>query len=146
MKKIAITLLLFTSLFLIGCQRTTKITITTHSDISETSIIEYEMLSQLLSDEESFILYISSATCSSCQEFEVILSQFIQDNHVLIYQIEAVDQLPLDNELLDYQYTPTIFIIQNGLVLDTSNPIADENVFVSVESFGEYILKWVTIT
>lgn len=85
--------------------------------------VDYEMLDNLITSNSEFIFYLSSTTCSSCQEFEPIMVDYIKNSTQLVYKMNADKQQEdfekLYNNYSDYfnglSYTPGIYIFGDGV-------------------------------
>jgi len=146
MKKFLVVLSIALTFALVSCQNGAKLTVTMDYQVTETEIISAQTLSDMLANKETFILYVSSETCLSCQEFEPILMDFIQINHVLVYEIESSSQFSTNNGILDYEFTPTIFFILEGNVIHSADPLSDDSAFADASGFAEFFDNWVSLT
>ncbi|MGD9909639.1 MAG: thioredoxin family protein [Candidatus Izemoplasmatales bacterium] len=143
MKKLLLFFFIFQIIFLVSCQKQPTIVIETDSTLMETIPITVSELQTMLDSQEDFVLYIFSPTCSSCQDFEPILTGFIEESHLPVYQITADSEFSQDNELIPYEFTPTIVIIQSGELLSSINPLTDDSAFTSIDSFMSYIKEYI---
>lgn len=95
------------------------------SDISSDNAyryVDFKTLDNLIKSNSEFIFYLSSTTCTSCQEFEPIMVNYIQNTHQLVYKMNADTQFEdfqqLYNTYADYfnglSYTPGIYIFGDG--------------------------------
>ncbi|MDD3122247.1 MAG: hypothetical protein PHC62_01890 [Candidatus Izemoplasmatales bacterium] len=144
MKKFLFLFTLLFSFFLLGCSNP-SMTALTSSNIDAPISIRYDELVDMLARSESFVLYISSDTCSSCLEFKPILDSFIASSTVVIYQIEASSELPLDNLLIPFTFTPTIVFVEDGVIVNQSDPISNEVVFSDYKSFSKYFYSFYSL-
>lgn len=138
MKKL---LFLFLILFLTGCQSKPVVSIEFTDTSNDTHLIDVETLQLKIDRQDSFILYVSSPTCTSCEEFRPILLSWIESSHAMVYQINVSDDFKTDNALLPYSVTPTIFIIHEGILKTTYEYIKDAKIFESVERFEQALYK-----
>ncbi len=107
--------------------------------------IDSETLSNLISDQSDFIVLISSATCSSCAEFEPIILEYIAQNHLPIYRIEADEAFPSDNAIVVYDYTPTLVLFDKGVIVSHVDPFTDEAIFMNAQGLADYLERYVKI-
>lgn len=91
--------LFFTSLFLVvSCAEPQLIEIPVHTDIPEETgaygernlyhyVIEAgnEDISSLIEAGSSFIMYLGSSVCSSCQDFKPVLIEYIEKSRATVY-------------------------------------------------------------
>lgn len=141
MKKAILLVLAFLSMFLVSCTRA-EYNYTTRQDLSSTILVDYPFVTDLMAGNGSFILYISSYTCSSCAEFKPILEEFIVNYHVVVYQIESLHQIALDNPYFPYQYTPTIVFVDQGEVIYQMDPDSNSKAFASLSGFEDLFFKY----
>jgi len=144
-KKLIILIVVLLSFSLVSCQNGAKLTMTTDSSIIQPMDISYQDLSDMIEQNDTFILYVSSETCSSCQEFEPILIEFVEIHHIMVYKIESSLEYPTNNDVLAYQFTPTIFYVLDGKVIHSADPLSDEAAFADAEGFAEFFDNWVSL-
>lgn len=124
MKKILITTILVASLFLVGCgKEETEVSI---ADIDAYTEITYNQLQTKIDNEEDFILYIGSATCSHCQSYTITLKSIVKRYPDLeISYIDTSKLTPESNLSLKakfpYEGTPTTLFVSGGEELDRTN-------------------------
>lgn len=130
MKKL---LLIGLSLFiLLGCHKQ----VAQKLDIQGIEPIQYEKLTQNLNSDVKFMLYIGRDDCRDCEEFYPILQEYM-NNHkdAGLYYLnirEYRDQARRENatqeeigfyenlyEYLEFDWTPTIHIVENGKFVKT---------------------------
>jgi len=143
MRKLILLPILVLSLFLLACQSNAQITLETTNNAQTYQEISVSELEEMLEAGEDFMLYISSATCSTCADFLPILEDVIQTYDIIIYKIEADNELDTDNEWIDYEYTPTMVIIKDGNVVKTIDAFHDEAYFDSYDGFMGFYSKYV---
>ena len=139
MKKILFVLGLM--LFLIGCQGKPIVTIEYTNSAQETVVIDYETLQSKMANQDSFLLYVSSSTCTSCQEFRPILLSWITSTNAVVYQIDVSEAFPTNNSLLPYSVTPTLFIVHQGDLKTTYDYIKNTKVFLTQNGFEQALYK-----
>lgn len=106
MKKLLIIFIGIITMFTVGCGK---------GSVEEITFDQYE---QMMENEDSFILFVGSATCSHCFEFKVTLERLIEDYNVDFKYID-VDNFD-DNQKKNFKEnirftgTPTTVFIQNG--------------------------------
>ncbi len=135
MKKI---ILLLIPLLLIICGCSNK----TYDEIS------YDKLNEMLKNEDSFILFIGSKTCSHCDAFKVTLNKVIKDYGV---DVKYIDISKLDDDELSslqgkfpFSGTPTTIFITDGKEKNTYNRIVGDKEYskvVEVFKKNKYIKK-----
>ncbi len=80
--------------------------------------INYDEFQTKAKNEENYILYIGSTTCSHCQEFKPVLEEVIAEYSLDVYYL---DIYKLDKDQNTYVWdvskikgTPTIVFVKNG--------------------------------
>lgn len=68
-----------------------------------------------IANEDTFLLFLYSSSCFSCEEFKPIINNYITYSHAIIYGIDIdKENLPGDNELAPYISTPSLFLFNRG--------------------------------
>lgn len=128
-------------LMLVGCSSEPSQTL----KIDGIQSIDYEELTQNLNSNVRFILYIGRPDCGDCQQFYPTLEEYINThNDTGIYYLnikEFRDNAKKDNasdeekdfyenlqKTLDFDWTPTIEVIENGKI-KKSYQYLDEDYF-----------------
>ena len=109
MKNIKYILLAVVSIVLLsGCSRTDNLDYVTTKEISD-----------LLNNNESFVLNITSSNCSACQQLEPRLIKFINDHDIKLKRIDTAKFSENEIEELikvtNYSATPTIIFYEDGV-------------------------------
>lgn len=141
-KKFILSLIVIPFIFITACQKITPISLET-GDYTTYYELNSDQLVEKLNNQDDFLLYISSVTCTSCAEFKPILEQVIAANKVKIYKIEADEFFKPSNHYISYQFTPTIVIIENGKELMKVNAVDDAKVFESYDQFMKFYQKYI---
>lgn len=145
LRKILLFLIILTLLLLGACNGRGSVNLVPNDSLVSLIDIDSEALSNLISNQSDFIVLISSATCSSCAEFEPIILEYITQNHLPIYRIEADEAFPSDNSIVDYDYTPTLVLFDKGVIVSHVDPFTDEVIFVNLQGLTDYFDRYVTI-
>ncbi len=112
----------------------------------ETSVdITYLELEEKFNNKEDFILYIYDEACEACSNFKPILNAYIKNNKAQIYAIDSKN-INTSNTLVSYSYTPTIALINDGIVQETIDQISNEDVFTSYSSLEIYFNNRITLS
>lgn len=136
-KKIILLLISFT---IFACQKNTD-TVVLHPTGIEN--IAYEQLCTYLDDQYTFLLYIGRDDCSDCIEFTPYLQDYLdQHENTGIYYLNIKEyrdasrkEDATDEEKqffknlykeLDFDWTPTIEIIQNGEIISKYQYLSEE--------------------
>ncbi len=88
-------------------------------------------LTRMLNNKETFILVISQAGCSHCQEYVPVLSEALRETKRQAYIVE-VDRLdtPQKEEVkkhFSYNGTPTTFYVKNGTIDQSLTKVGTES-------------------
>jgi len=143
MRKILM-LLLFSIIFsLISCTNSQAILLEPYENAQTYVDISSSELAAKMDSGSSFMLYISSESCSSCAEFKIILDTVIQEKLVKIYKIEAGAGFITSNTMIPYSYTPSIAIIKDGKVVDLIDAVEQYSSFSTYEGFIKYYNKYI---
>jgi len=97
----------------------------TNSKISE---INYTKFNNLITEKESFILYVGSDTCINCMEFKPKFEKIIKENNINNSYYIDLDKMNKDEKksltsIIDITGTPTVVFITNGEETSTFNRI-----------------------
>ena len=141
-KKITLLMTLTLVFLLTACQKIMPITIET-GDYETYIEIDSDQLVDKLNNQDDFILYISSVTCTSCAEFKPILEGIIKDKQIKVYKIEADELFKPSNDYIPYQFTPTIVIIDNGSEMIKIDAVNEAKTFSSSENFLKFYSKYI---
>lgn len=81
--------------------------------------IDYKEFNDLIENRKTFILYVGSASCSNCVEFEPKFKEVIKEQ-----KIKNVKYIDLDkfndkektslNKIINISGTPTVIFVENG--------------------------------
>lgn len=106
MKKLIIIFIGILCLFNVGCGR---------GSIKEISFEEYQ---KLMENEETFILFIGSHTCSHCIQYNITLEEVIKKYNVDFNYIDIAklneEQSKEFSDSIRFDGTPTTVFIENG--------------------------------
>lgn len=83
-------------------------------------------LEALISDKESFVVFVSQTMCFSSSNFEVVINEFLEKNPITIYEINYSELK--ESDLGDFlEHYPSFVIYKNGKVVDFLDANADED-------------------
>lgn len=106
-KNIILVFLILIGLFVVGC--------------SNESIrkINYKEFNNLIKEQETFILYIGSASCSNCTEFSPKFESVIEENNISNVYYVDLDTLSDEekssfNKVINITGTPTVVFVTDG--------------------------------
>lgn len=140
MKKLGLLFsMMLVMLFLVSCNKPVQIPKSTQEGLEEPILIDETVLAQMMDDQESFVLYVYSSTCSSCQEFHPILLDYISQTRVVIYEIEVSTTFASGNTLFPFEFTPTLGFFLNGEVVDQIDPVENEDPFTSLSELQTFM-------
>lgn len=87
--------------------------------------ITYNEYVEKVENEESFILFIGSATCSHCNDYKSKVEKIVKDYQIMIYYIDinkfTDEQLNKFKTQINFSGTPTTVFIENGKEKTDSN-------------------------
>lgn len=141
MKKIFKYLLPFIMIFTSCGPMIEKFEIEIQEGISEPIEIKKDDYLAMIENKKSFIIYISSSTCSSCKQFNPKLNSVIEELSIIIYKIESYQI----KEYVNYHATPAIAVIKEGELVHTINMDENPSHFKSASSIEKYILRYIKI-
>ena len=115
MKKIVnIFLISFLCLILVGCENKT-------TDEELTGIIptNLSLFNEIKNNNESTVVYIGTPNCPACVTFYPILEAVVEEHNLDVYYIQidrwsTSDRNAIFQTFEEFQYTPSIYIINNG--------------------------------
>lgn len=126
-------------------KKTEKFLLEGNYDISEVNKIEaYELINKIEA-KDSFLLYVSVYSCTSCASFNKnVLLDFIKDTKSVIYNIDLSEIENVKNENIPYiKESPTLVFYNGGVKVNTLSYLDNENVFKNIIDFKEYLLNYV---
>lgn len=116
MKKVFLVLIMLLPIF-IGCD----------SKLSSYEEIDYDTFINKIENEESFALFIGSATCQHCDAFKGTINKVIKKYQVKIYYIDInkfdETQSKKFKTYINFNATPTTVFIYDGAEKTTYNRI-----------------------
>ena len=105
-------------------------------------------LIKMMALKNSFVFYISDPTCSSCTEFENMLSTYLSKSKLLIYKLLYSTYIKIDSTLRrKYSlpasvFTPALFIVKEGKIVNQLNYENNESKFTNEKEFEKYLSKF----
>jgi len=89
--------------------------------------ITFAELSEKLEQELSFPLYIGSARCRACTEFQPVLKRVIRNHDFTVYHIDLTtlneEEQNGFNNLFNINATPSLIYVVNGSEMSTLNRV-----------------------
>lgn len=80
--------------------------------------ITYDEYVEMIENEENFILFIGSATCSHCNDYKSKVEKIVRNYQIMIYYIDVNkftdEQLNKFKTTINFSGTPTTVFIENG--------------------------------
>lgn len=107
--------------------------------------ISNEDLKSKINNHDSFLLYVYSPSCISCQEFSTIIDNYIKLNEVVIYGINSITE-PIEELDISFKMTPTLILFEKGEIIFNINPESNPETFVSSSSLKEYLSNYISIS
>lgn len=114
-------------------------------DITDAINISTNDLINKIEANESFVLYVSLYSCTSCAYFNNnVLKEFINETKSVIYNIDLSEIEAIKNDKLPYvKETPTIIIYNTGKKVNLVSYLDNEKIFKDINLFKNYLLDYV---
>ena len=112
-----------------------------NNEIYEIGIEEFN---NLISNKESFGIFVYQPACTTSAEFEQVLYDFFKQNNMSIYKIKFSDIY----EHIDFlKFYPSFIIYRNGKMVDFLEADKDKDLkyYQSVDGFSEWFTKYVIL-
>lgn len=112
-----------------------------NNEIYEIGIEEFN---NLISNKESFGIFVYQPACTTSAEFEQVLYDFFKQNNMSIYKIKFSDIYDHTDFLKFY---PSFIIYRNGKMVDFLEADKDKDLkyYQSVNGFSEWFTKYVIL-
>ena len=112
-----------------------------NNEIYEIGIEEFN---NLISNKESFGIFVYQPACTTSAEFEQVLYDFFKQNNMSIYKIKFSDIYEHTDFLKFY---PSFIIYKNGKMVDFLEADKDKDLkyYQSVNGFSEWFTKYVIL-
>lgn len=106
--------------------------------------IDIDKFNELLSNKESFGIFIYQPACSTSADFEQVLYDFLNQNQISIYKIKFSDIYEHTDFLKFY---PSFIIYKDGKMIDFLEADKDDDLkyYQSVDGFKEWFTKYVIL-
>ena len=108
--------------------------------------IDSTKLKKLEQDKQSFLVMVYTAGCTSCMNFEKILTEFTIENNLQIFRINIADiaGTKLSGKI---KYTPTLAIYKEGKVYRYLNAESNDDTkyYKSTTSLKEWLEKYILL-
>ena len=103
--------------------------------------ISYDDLNDKMKNNETFVLYIGSATCSHCEEFKPTLEKVIKKYKLEVYYIDmskvSDEEYDSVKSKTNLQGTPTVLLVDGGKSRSTTRIVGTTDEEATVEFFKE---------
>ena len=112
-----------------------------NNEIYEIGIEEFN---NLISNKESFGIFVYQPACTTSAEFEQVLYDFFKQNNMSIYKIKFSDIYEHTDFL---EFYPSFIIYKNGKMVDFLEADKDKDLkyYQSVDGFKEWFTKYVIL-
>lgn len=146
MKKI-ISLILICTIF-IGCAKKEETT-TFYLDDEYYNLADYvsvssDELNDMIKDKKSFALFVYQDLCVNSYNFETMLNEFSNENHINFVKIKfnEIEDTILASKI---KYYPSLVIFKKGKIIDylDANENSDTNKFKNKDDFTTWFKKYV---
>lgn len=148
MKKMIVILLL---LFVVtGCKKQEKFYLEDHyygtTTIESTNEIDKNRLNELITNKESFGLFIYQPMCSASSEFSKVLEDFKNKYQISFYEM-SFSNMKATSLYDDIKYYPSFIIFKEGKAIDylDANSEKDTKYYKTVEGFKEWFGDYVIL-
>ena len=83
-------------------------------------------IQEMFDQKEDFVFFVAQTTCPHCEVFFETLDEYLPNNSVTIYYVEADD--PINHDTFDYIWdtyfpdvsnTPTTLLVRDGEIIDS---------------------------
>lgn len=90
--------------------------------------VSKDQIKELEDKKASFLVFVKLPGCSSCEEFQKVLKEFISNNSISFYTVEYKDRLKGTKMYNKVKYSPSVVIYQNGEVRDFLDANSDNDI------------------
>ena len=108
--------------------------------------INISELEELISDKESFVVFVSQDMCLASSNFEVVINDFLEEYPITIYEINYSELK--ESDLGDFlEHYPSFVIYKNGKMVDFLDANADEDTdyYKTKEGFKNWFTQYVNL-
>lgn len=148
MKKIILVLILLINCFiLVGCNKTTSMYLEEkYYNNAEFINLDINTLNTLIDNKETFVIFIYQPLCYASNDFEKVLTEFINTNNISIYKLAYTD-MKETNLKEKIQYYPSFIIYQKGKVVDylDANSNDDLEYYKNINGFTKWFTKYIKL-
>lgn len=148
MKKLIVILLL---LFVVtGCNKQEKFYLEDHyygkTTIESTNEIDKNKLNELITNKESFGVFIYQSMCSASSEFSKVLEDFKNKYQISFYEM-SFSNMKETSLYDDIKYYPSFVIFKEGKAIDylDANSEKDTDYYKTADGFKEWFSKYVIL-
>lgn len=106
--------------------------------------INAEELNTLISDKESFAIFIHQPFCSTSYEFNKVLAEFAEENKISFYKI-SFEEMKKTVLYGDIKYYPSFAIYNKGKLIDFLEADSDEDLkrYKDMEEFRKWFNSYI---
>lgn len=108
--------------------------------------INISELEELISDKESFVVFVFQTMCLASSNFEVVINDFLEEYPITIYEINYSELK--ESDLGDFlEHYPSFVIYKNGKMVDFLDANADEDTdyYKTKEGFKNWFTQYVNL-
>lgn len=109
--------------------------------------VELDLVNEEIKNKGNFALFIYLDGCTTCSEFEPIVSSFLEENNMMMYSL-SYDKMEKGSDLKKtVKYSPSVVLFKNGKIvahLDTSKD-EDTERFRSFDAFKEWFESYIEL-
>lgn len=133
-------------LLLIGCSKSTFELEEKYYKNPSLNEIDISLFNTLIENKESFVVFIYQPMCSSSNNFNNIIDEFIEKYQISFYKLSFSDlkQTELKNCV---KYYPSLVIFNSDKMIDylDASEEADTNYYKNVDELKKWFTKYVVI-
>ena len=112
-------------------------------------IDDLNTLNNMIVNDETFLIYIYSHSCSACEIYTPLVENYVKLNQVVMYSVDVASENTLlrpENGLMNYMETPTLILYSEGNVIFRASPTYVPDPFISSNNMKTYIEQYAYIS
>lgn len=130
---------------LVSCQNKGPISLSAGDYTGQVITTEVAQLDAKMANKDSFVLYLTSSSCSFCQSFTPYVEASTAQLSYTVYKL-FFHTLTSDHAVYKkVKFTPAILIVNKGKIMVTLDPTKDKDMqyFESLDGYNTWIRKYV---
>lgn len=146
--KLYLLLLVIACLLVSGCDNKQQTFLLEEKYYNNNTIneIESQQFEQLVTEKESFAIFIYQSYCAASESFEKVLTEFTKTYQISLYKM-SFSTMKETNLGKKIKYYPSLVIYQDGKLIDylDANSKRDSDYYKSVDNFTNWFTSYVEI-